>query len=63
MLMLCNNQQAMLQHGNYLYDADATCFLQAGHPVFSNLCLSARTEIFEELPCRCSSFSVLAYLL
>lgn len=54
--MLCSKQQAMLQHSNYLGGIDATWFLQAGHPVFSNLGLSARTKIFQELPCRGSRF-------
>lgn len=35
--MLCSQQPAMLQHGNHLCGIDATWFLQAGYPVFSNL--------------------------
>lgn len=61
--MLCSKQQAMLQHSNYLCGIAATWFLQAGRPVFSNLGLSARTEIFQELSCRGSRFLVLACFL
>lgn len=54
--MLCSKQQPMLQYGNYLGGIDATCYLQAGHSVFSNLDQSARTKIFHELLCSGSSF-------
>lgn len=54
--MLCCKQQPVLQYGNYLCRIDATCYLQAGHSVFSNLDRSARTKIFHELPCSGSSF-------
>lgn len=61
--MLSSKQQVMLQHSNYLCGIDSTWFLQAGHPVFSNLGLSARTEIFQEMSCKGSRFCVLAYFL